>query len=258
MNFSETDLLNWLQTACLVFARCGGVVMTAPVFGARPVPPRVRVALAILSTVLLLPLLPEVPTRILGTLWWLALAQQVLIGAAMGFVLQLVFEAVALAGELIAYGMGLSFAQLSDPLRGAGTPVVGQFLMILATLLFLGLDGHLVLLQGMAGSFRTLPPSAGGFSPDVFWGIAIWGGQMFAGAIRIAVPLMVAMLVINLSFGVLSRAAPSLNLLAVGFPISLLAGMVLLQFGLPGLQLVFSDLLNDAWQLTASITAPPR
>ncbi len=255
MTLSEAELLAWMQTGFLVFARCGGLLMTAPVLGARLVPVRIRVVLALLLTILLTPQLPALELQSFGARWWLLLGQQILLGAAMGFVLQLVFEAVTLGGELIAYGMGLSFAQLADPLRGASTPVVGHFLLLMATLLFLALHGHLILLDGLAESLRTQPPAAGGLDAQAMWTIATWGARVFAGAIQVALPVMIAMLLVNLSFGVLSRAAPSLNLIAVGFPVSLIAGLLLLQFGLPGLSIVLQDVLDSAWPLIAALSS---
>ncbi len=155
----------------------------------------------------------------------MVVAQQMLIGVALGFALQVMFDALGLGGQLLANSMGLSFAFNVDPLRGSSTPVLGQLYMMLVTLTFLALDGHLVLIEVLAHGFTTLPVGSTGFGREGLWMLVLWGGQLFAGAIAIALPGVTALLIVNLAFGVMSRAAPSLNLFAVGFPISLVVGL---------------------------------
>ena len=144
--------------------------------------------------------------------------QQIVIGVAIGFVLQIVFDALAMGGQLLANTMGLSFAFNVDPLRGTGTPVLGQFYTLIATLTFLALNGHLAVIQALVDGFRTLPVGVDGLGPEGMWQVALWGGQLFRGALMVALPGLTALLIVNLAFGVVSRAAPSLNLFAIGFP----------------------------------------
>lgn len=257
MNVSEAQLLAWLQQYFLPFVRIGGLLLAAPVLGARQVPARVRVALAVILTILVAPQLE--PGAVLAPFaagWWLAVAQQLVIGIAIGLALLIVFEAVTLGGELIAGSMGLGFAQMADPLRGTPSPVTGQFLAIIATLSFLATQGHLVLLELLVQSFRSAP--AGGLGPEPALALARLGSDLFAGGVRLALPLMIALLVVNLAFGVVSRAAPTLNLLAVGFPVSLIAGLVLLAAALPILQSTFLALLAAAWETIGRLIEAPR
>lgn len=250
MNITQTQLDVWLLQYFLPFVRIAALMMVAPVFGARAVPARIRLVLALLLTVIVAPLLPAPqPMALFGALWWMTILQQMAIGVAMGFVLQIAFEGVMMGGELIAYSMSLSFAQMADPLRGSSSPVISQFLMTMAMLLFLSMNGHLLTLELLADSFRTLPLDADALSGERFRTLALFGGQIFSGGLRIALPVMIALLTVNLAFGVMSRAAPSLNLMSVGFPAALLAGLLLLQFSLPGLRVGFEALLRDAWAL---------
>lgn len=254
MTITDTQLLAWLHAFLWPLVRIGGVLATAPVLGARVVPARVRVVLALLLTITLAPVMPPLSAAMqalppFAADWFLEIARQLLIGVAMGFVLLLVFEAVVLGGELIAYGMGLSFAQLVDPLRGAGTPVVGQILTIAATLLFLTAGGHLRLIDALATSFATLPVGGAVFDPALLKALAVWGGMLFAGGVQIALPVVIALLLVNLAFGVMNRSAPALNAMSVGFPIALIAGMLLLRFDLPTLQAVLAALLDQAFAL---------
>lgn len=252
---TDTQLIAWLQAIFWPMVRIGGVLATAPVLGARVVPVRIRIVLLVLLTVVLAPLLPAVPfIETFKAEWWLEVGRQLLIGVAMGFVLMIVFEAVVLAGELISYGMGLSFAQLVDPLRGAGTPVVGQLLMIIATLLFLSLGGHLRLIEALAMSFQTLPVGSGhGLDAEAFSMLARFGSAMFTSGVQIGLPVVIALLLVNLAFGVMSRSAPALSALSVGFPIALAAGLVLLSYSLPTLAAVLGVLLDHAFAFIAEL-----
>src|SRR5690606_30780040 len=122
--------------------------------------------------------------------------------------------AVGLAGQLLANSIGLSFAFNQDPLRGVSTPVVGQLYVLLVVLTFLALDGHLALIETLADGLRTLPPGAGGLGANALWSLVLWSGQVVYGALAVALPGMTAMLIVNLAFGEMSRAAPTLNLFA--------------------------------------------
>jgi flagellar biosynthetic protein FliR len=253
MRFTDAELMGWVQGYFWTFMRIGGVFMSAPILGAKIAPARVRLMLALALTVVIAPLLPAPPApELFASAWWLVTAQQLLIGVVIGFVLQLVFEAVTMAGELMAMSMGLSFAQLVDPVSGNQSTVLSQFLMLLVTLLFFAMNGHLVLIQTLADSFRSVPVgtdiAAAGFAE-----ILRWSSVIFSGGLRIALPVVIALLLVNMAFGVMSRATPALNVQSVGFPISLTAGLLLLQYSLGGLQPVFDDLLSQAWPLIGKL-----
>jgi flagellar biosynthetic protein FliR len=248
LSFTSGQLEGWLIQLLWPFVRIGACLMVAPIFGARFVPPRVRIVLAAAITVLIVPLLPPPPAVApLSPYGIIITLQQVLIGAATGFVLQVAFDALAMGGQLLSNGMGLSFAFNVDPLRGYGTPVLGQFYMILVTLTFLVLDGHLMLIRMLVDGFRTLPITVAGPDPANWLNVANWGAELFSGALRIALPGITAILVTNLAFGVMSRAAPTLNLFAVGFPITLALGLLIVLFGLPSVQSGFIELMQAAF-----------
>jgi len=157
--------------------------------------------------------------------------------------LQVVFDALGLAGQLLANSMGLSFAFNVDPLRGSSTAALGQLYIILATLTFLSLGGHLALIEVLTRGFTTLPIGTEGLGREGLWMMVMWGGQLFAGAISIALPGVTALLIVNLAFGVVSRASPTLNLFAVGFPISLVIGLLIVLAGIGPLQEGVSQLI---------------
>jgi flagellar biosynthetic protein FliR len=205
-------------------------------------------------TLIALPLLPPVEgLTVLSADGIVTTVEQIIVGAALGFALQLMFDALTLGGQIVANGMGLGFAFNVDPLRGVTTPALGQFYSLLGVLVFLSLDGHIALIDTLITSFRGLPIGPHGLSLQAMQSLANWGDQLFMGALRVALPGMTALLVINLGFGVMARAAPALNLFAVGFPITLVFGFVIVLFGLPGIQMVVVELVNSAFAFMRTI-----
>ncbi len=238
----------WIGSAFWPFLRIGACLMVAPVFGASYVPPRVRIVLAGALTLMTLPLLPPVEDlTVLSADGIVTTVEQIIVGVALGFALQLMFDALTLGGQIIANGMGLGFAFNVDPLRGVTTPALGQFYSLLGVLVFLTLDGHVALIDTLLTSFRGIPVGPHGLGPQALRSLADWGDQLFLGALRVALPGMTALLVINLAFGVMARTAPALNLFAVGFPITLVFGFVIVLLGLPAILTVLTDLLSSAF-----------
>jgi flagellar biosynthetic protein FliR len=236
------------------FTRIGACLMVAPMFGARFVPTRTRILLAMAITALVVPMMPAPGIAPFSAQGFVVVAQQLLIGAALGFALQVVFDALGLAGQLLANSMGLSFAFNVDPLRGSSTAALGQLYIILATLTFLALGGHLALLEVLIHGFTTMPIGTDGLGREGLWSMVLWGGQLFAGAISIALPGVTALLIVNLAFGVVSRAAPSLNLFAVGFPISLVVGLLVVLAGIGPLQEGVAQLIAQGLDFLRSLS----
>lgn len=236
------------------FLRIGACMMVAPVFGARHVPARARLVMAGAVTLLVAPLLPLPEVPLLSGPGLVIAVQQLLVGVAIGFVLQVVFDALAMGGQLLANTMGLSFAFNVDPLHGTSAPVVGQFYTLIATLTFLALDGHLAVIQALVDGFTTLPVDGRGFGTDGLWQIANWGTSLFRGALMVALPGLTALLIVNLAFGVVSRAAPSLNLFAIGFPVTLIGGLLVIWAGLPTMQAGFVRLMREAFGFVATLS----
>jgi flagellar biosynthetic protein FliR len=251
----EALLGNVLTMSVWPFFRIAGVIMVAPVFGARLVPPRVRITLAVAFTVVMSPLIPVTQPFELSLATGLTVLQEVLIGVAIGFCLQMIFDALIIAGQTIAMSMGLGLATMVDPQRGISVPVVSQFFVILGLLIFLALGGHLATVRLIADSF-TLLPVGQAMGSDGAWTIASWGSQMFAGALRIALPAATALLIANIAFGVMSRAAPTLNLFAVGLPAGLLIGFLLLLLNIGHLSSLLGQFLESTLaMLTAMLAA---
>ena len=250
MNFTGAELITFLSSLLWPFMRISAMFAAAPIFSARNVPVRIRVLMAMAIAFILLPVIPEPPVVDLISAEALVISiSQVLIGLAMGFILQMVFSAFIIAGQSVATAMGLGFASMIDPQNGVQVPVISQAFLIMATLVFLALNGHLIFIEVLADSFKNMPIGPFLLSPDALWQLVIWGSDMFAGGMLIALPAVAALLLVNLAFGVTSRAAPQLNIFAVGFPIMIMLGLAFLILILPTITEHLSRLLTSAIEL---------
>ncbi len=229
------------------FLRVSAMLLIAPVFSASGVSVRIRVLLAVLIAALAAPLMSEPPTTNLFSANGLLMAiREVGIGFAIGFVLQLVFGAVVYAGQAVSMTMGLGFAMAVDPQNGVQVPVLSQMYVILATLLFLSLNGHLILIAMVIDSYQLLPANLSGIPVSSLGAVAALGSKVFASGISLALPAMAALLMVNVTFGVITRTAPQLNIFAVGFPMTLLGGFFVLFINMPNLIAALSQFLDQA------------
>ncbi|MDZ4049060.1 MULTISPECIES: flagellar biosynthetic protein FliR [Limnobacter] len=221
----------WIASFLWPFIRILAMLATAPVFDNRTVQRRTRVGLAALIAILMMPLLPAPP--VLSSAQAIpVLIQQILVGVAMGFSMRLVFAAFEMAGDLLGLQMGLAFAQFIDPARGTQTPLIGSFLGVLAMLTFLVIDGHLLVIAAVVQSFELIPISAN-LSVVNSQSIALAGSIMFMLALQISLPVMAAVLISNIVLGILARAAPQLNVMSIGFSITIGVGLWILWVSLP-------------------------
>lgn len=236
--------------------RVAGLIMSAPVFGARTVPIRVRAGLSVLVTLAMMPLLPAPPAvEVFSPNSILIIAEQILIGVAMGFALQIVMSAVITGGQLIAMQMGLGFAAMVDPQNGAQTPVLSQFYVIMVLLIFLSLNGHLVMFEVLRDSFVRIPIGKATMPTDAIWLLVHWSGQIFAGALGMAIPAIASLLIVNFAFGIMTRAAPQMNIFAIGFPITMMLGFGVILATLPSVLPHSTNMFNDAYHLIRDVLA---
>lgn len=254
LTVTSAQLDAWLAGLLWPLTRVLAVLAAAPVLGQTRVHSRVRIGLAIGIVLVIAPTLPPMPQVAPGSATgMLILANQLIVGLAIGFALRLVFTAVEMAGDLIGLQMGLGFAMFYDPANVQHTPILGQFLGLLATLVFLAINGHLLIISALVDSFHTLPitlePLQGGF----FHALARHGAIVFLAGLQLALPLVVTMLVVNLALGVLTRAAPQLNIFAVGFPVTLAIGFGALILTLPYFAPLFQKLLDQAFRFVAGL-----
>lgn len=211
------------------FVRIGAFLMVMPLVGGHFVPMKARLLLAIALTIAIAPVVPATAMQdVLSAAGLVTMIQEIGIGVVMGFLVQLVFDALTLGGQVIGMSMGLGFAVFLDRVNGVNVPVLGQLFLMLGMLIFLALDGHLSMIQLLVQSFHAWPVAENGLTVPIIAELLAWTSNLFVFALKIALPAITALLVVNLSFGVMSRAAPTLNLFAVGFPVAMLLGFVVI------------------------------
>ncbi len=237
-----------------VMVRIGAAFIAAPVFGAVAVPLTVRIILAGAIGVLVVNNAPvTTPAAVFSLETFLQIAQEALVGLALGFIIQIAFAGPLVASEAIGNTMGLGFATSIDPGRGASTPALGTFLMIVMTLLFLALDGHLILVDLIVRSYVVLPPGEAWLTAEKMKAIALFGGYAFAAGLLLALPVGFIILCLNIIVGMLSRSAPALNLFAVGLPASLAVGLVALAIAFPAMGDAMAIIIREALEATANL-----
>ncbi len=254
MDFTSSQIGGIVASFLWPFIRVTGLLVAMPVFTTRGVPMQLRLILTVVITLVVAASIPPIPAidPLTGE-GIIIVIQQFIIGAAMGFSLRIAFSALISAGHVISMGMGLGFASMVDPSNGVQVPVLSMFYSIMGTLLFLAFDGHLVTIQVLAESFHIFPIGQGGLSLEALWDLVLWGSWIFAGAVLIALPAVTAILIVNISFGVMTRASPQLNIFAVGFPLIMVLGFLMMFLTLPSIVPRFSDLTMGALDLMRHI-----
>ena len=241
---AQLDL--WIASFIYPLTRILALAATAPFLSNAGMPRRVRLMLGIALTVGIAPILPPMPavTPASGLGLWI-LAQQVLIGVGMGVSMRLIFTAIDMASAIIAFQMGLGFATFYDPQSTAQTSVISNFMTLLASLLFISLNGHLIYFAVLAQSFNAIPISASSLDPSSWKLLASMGGKIFSTGLLLSLPVIVVLLITNLALGTLNRAAPQLNLFAIGFPITLTLGFVGIILMLGYIAIPLEQLFNE-------------
>lgn len=265
LSVTTAQLNAWIALFIFPLVRVLGLLSAAPIFSNATIPRRVRLILGLIISFAIAPALPPLPNIAVGS--WISLViltEQYLIGLLMGMTLRIVFAAIDLAGELIGLQMGLSFAVFYDPMSSGQTPVITEFLSLFASLVFLAMDGHLVVLAALAQSFQLLPVTPEPFAIKGLEGFLSWAGTLFSAGILLSLPLVAALLIANLALGVLTRMAPTLNLFAIGFPVTLTAGFVVLMLSLPYMGGALERLYSQGFSAlekvikASALVAPPK
>lgn len=224
-SFTTAQLDAWIVAYAFPLVRILAFIAAAPLWSTAGIPRRTRLILGLAISVALTPTLPPLPGIAPGSLSGLAvLGHEFLVGIAMGFAVRVVFSVTDLAGEFIALQMGLGFATAYDPLNSSQTPVISEYLGLLTLLLFMALNGHLIFIATLAESFHAIPIGNALPGPGSWLNIAELGGKIFSLALLLALPIVVALMIVNVALAVLTRAAPQLNIFALGFPLTLAGG----------------------------------
>jgi flagellar biosynthetic protein FliR len=254
LSITDAQLDAWIAAFMFPLARVLGLVATAPAFNNASVPMRIRLVVGLAITLAVAPTLPPLPP--VAPASWAGLAvflQQGLIGIALGFTMRIVFAGIDLAGELIGLQMGLGFAVFYDPQNAGQSPIVAELVGLLALLFFLALNGHLMTLALLAESFTALPIGPAPFAATGWETLLRWGASIFSIGVLLALPLIGALLIANIALGVLTKVAPTLNLFAVGFPVTLMAGFAMLALSMPYFSPTMENLFEQGYGAVSAV-----
>lgn len=245
MHVMADTIIQYLADLLLPFMRISGMFAAMIGLSAKSIPGPVRALLTLFLTLMIMPMIPPAPVKeLLSVGTFLLVIQQLLMGIAIGFISMMVLNTFVLAGQIVAMQTGLGFASIVDPVNGINVPAVGQFYLILATLLFWAFDGHLAMIRMIVMSFDAFPIGAGWWDPHKYLAIAHWGSWMFISAVTLSLAPIVSLLIINLSFGVMTKAAPQLNVFTIGFSIAQITGLIIIWIILGN----FADHFAEQWQ----------
>lgn len=247
----------WIAAFIFPLSRILAFIAAAPLWSNAGIPRRTRLILALAITVAIapsLPAMPDVPAGSLSGLW--IMFQQMLIGIGMGFAARIVFAAFNLAGEFIGFQMGLSFATFYDPMNASQTPVIAEFISLITLLLFLSMNGHLLYLATLAQSFSAMPVGPTPLAAASWLNLVELGSKIFSAGLLLALPIVVALLITNLALAVLTRAAPQLNIFALGFPLTLIGGFIVLAISMNYLATPLQALFEYAMSAMLGFVVP--
>lgn len=234
LTLTSIELNTWIAALLWPLSRILGLIAASPLLGNAAVPASVKISLGVMLAMIIAPTVPALPaTDPMSLPGLLILTQEMLVGLAMGFTIRIVFAAIEMVGEISSLTMGLGFASFFDPQTRGRSSAISQFLVMVSTLLFLSVNAHLVLLAALAESFISLPISAQPIHSGGFQQLAAWGAEIFRSGVQISLPIVAALLLTNVALGILTRAAPQLNIFGIGFPVTLGVGLLVLAMVLP-------------------------
>ncbi|WP_428239438.1 flagellar biosynthetic protein FliR [Gynuella sp.] len=258
IELTDAQISSWVSHLLWPFFRITAFFMIVPLFGSRLVPVPIRILLSLITTLMLYPVLPKMPDiEALALTNIVIIAQQFVIGFALGFLALTLFQVFILAGQTIAMQMGLGYASMVDPANGVSVTVLSQWFLTIVTLIFVSMNGHLVVFEVLVESFYTVPVGQGFISEQGAFELAQWGGWMFASAISIALPAVASLLLVNLSFGIMARTAPAMNIFSLGFPVTMVVGLFVLWLSFSGVLSVIRTHMLELTDMMKNIVFIP-
>lgn len=227
--------LHQFETFIFVLIRVTATFMALPAFGSKTVPAMVKVGLSVLLTILVFPTLTLAPhplshqtlPLILAVLW------EIGIGLLIGYMVQLIFAGIQVAGQMTGYQMGFGVVNVLDPQSNSQLSIIALFQNLLAILLFLALNVHHMVIGAMAESFHMIQPGAGHYPPALMEQLMGAAGELFVVAIKIGAPMMAVLLFANMGMGLIAKTVPQMNVFIVAFPLQIGVGLIMLGLSLP-------------------------
>ena len=259
VSFTSRELIALIMAFVWPLTRILGLIAVAPPLGNSSVPARIKIAFGVVIALIVAPSIPAIPDAdALSLTGILILTQQFIIGLGIGFIMRLAFAAIELAGTMVGMTMGLGFASFFDPQTRGNTSALSQFLVLIATVLFFSLNIHHAMLIALMNSFKTIPSTTTLQSGFDFHRLSIWGEQIFISGLKLSIPLIAALLLTNVALGILTRAAPQLNVFGIGFTITISVGFLILGMILPYLALPIEHLFQQAIDAMQTMNKVPQ
>jgi flagellar biosynthesis protein FliR len=256
--FSVTyaQLNTWMAAFLWPLVRILALVATGPIFGDASTSTPLKIGLSAFITIIVAPTLGPLPqVTVFSAMGVWIIVNQFVIGAALGLTMQIVFAAIQAAGDFVGLGMGLGFATFFDQQASGSSAVLSSYMNVFGMLVFVVLDGHLQMLSALIATFQTLPISSDLLGAVGFRALAVWGGTIFSMGLLLALPVVAALLISNLALGILNRAAPQIGVFQIGFPLTMLVGMLLLQLMVPNMIPFFSRLFDNGIEQMGRVAA---
>lgn len=246
MGFEQLFEPTRLLTFFFVMIRLGGIFFTAPIFSSAVLIPQVRMLLTIMVALVLMPFVTPLTVTDPNVLWIILTAfKEVLIGVIIGAMTGLLFSALQLGGYLVDYQMGFSMVSVMDPTSNASVSFTGQVYNILATLIYLAVNGHHIFLRAVSQSFEFLPLAAFQFNPEGVMFVISTFAKVFIVAMKITAPIFIALMITNSVMGVMARLVPQINLMVVGFPIKIGIGAIMLILSMQFFYIAFEKVMFE-------------
>ncbi|MEJ2669505.1 MAG: flagellar biosynthetic protein FliR [Gammaproteobacteria bacterium] len=254
MHITDEMIMQWVGQYFWPLCRVSAFMLVMPILSARFIMARVRLGLALAITVAIVPYLPPAPAVPIWSAEALFLiVNQILIGAILGFFIQLFFQVFQISGQFVAMQNGLGFATLVDPVNGINVAAVGQIFLLMTNLLFLALGGHLIVLEILISSFQVLPLADSSHNTSLMMQVVHFASWMFRSALLVALPSVTALLITNVAFGVVARVSPQLNIFSVGFPFNMAFGLVVLWVMVIGFLPIYESIAEEALLVTQRV-----
>ena len=234
MNLDYQTMIRIFSQVVWPLGRIGGLMLAVPVFSSNLIPARIKIVFVLALSWVCSPAVPQQLSFLdFNGVYIVYLVQELFLGLLMGFTLQMVFQIFVLGGQIISMQSGLGFAVMIDPASRASVPLVSQLFLMMTTLIFLSLNGHLAILDALLNSFKLMPIGQAPIDNTMVWQVIIFSGWMFKEAVLISIPAILSLLIVSLAFGIMARAAPQLNIFSLGFPITLIMAMLIIKISLP-------------------------
>ena len=232
----DAAVMNMVYSFFLIAVRFGSLFLSTPLLSSEMIPTQVKAGLSLIVSIIIYPMVyskgmvvfPDQPILVV-----LQVLSEVLVGVIIGFVTLLTFSAFQLAGEFIDLSAGFTMVNVIDPLVGEDAPMTSQIYNLLSILVFLTINGHHEVIRALISSFKVIPVTKLVLTPNLLEYVFRLSGDLFIIALRLAVPIMATLFIVDYVFGLIARTVPQLNVFLLGMPVKIMIAFLLLFASIP-------------------------